>query len=785
MADGVVARVGLVVVSHVAGIADGVAELARQMAPDVLVLPAGGTDDGGVGTSFDRVLTALEQASADASGVVVTYDLGSALLTTETALELLDDDVRRLVTVVDAPLVEGTLAAAVAAQGRAGVQEVVAAAAGLAQGAAPEAGDDAEERTTLVLVNPLGLHARPAAAVARALAGLDARTTLGRPGGPGVDARSVLGVVGLALRGGDEVDLRVSGPDAATAVRTVAELVEQGFGELDGPPEPAPSPGRTSDAASTGPDFSGTAASPGVAAGPLVHLGGEEPHVPERTAAEIGSHSAAEGARLQEALRTLDARLAASSDDVVQAHRALLADPALAGTAQQLVAGGASAASAWWRVVGDARAVLAGGDEVVAGRAADVLDVGLQVLALLDPSLDAALPPAERLAGAVVVAADLLPSQVPQLAEAGVAGVATAGGARTAHASLLARGLGLPMVVGLGGAVLGLEAGVPAVLDGTAGRLTAPADPAAVAEAHERRAAAERERHEAQAAAAAPVVLPDGRRVEVRANVASVAEARAAREAGADGVGLLRTELMFLDRAELPGEEEQAAGLAAVFAALDGAPVVVRTLDVGGDKQLPALRLDPVRHGFLGERGLRHGLAHPEVLRTQVRAVLRAAASTASEVALMAPMVTFADEAQAFRDVVERAGAELQAEGAAYALPSALGVMVEVPAAALAVDELAAVVDFVSVGTNDLVQYLVAAERTLPEVAGLYRPDATAVWRTLEQVVAGARRGGCRVAVCGELAGDPETAARLVALGVDELSMAPVSVAAVKAALRP
>jgi phosphocarrier protein FPr len=273
-----------------------------------------------------------------------------------------------------------------------------------------------------------------------------------------------------------------------------------------------------------------------------------------------------------------------------------------------------------------------------------------------------------------------------------------------------------------------------------------------------------------------------GRRIMVEANIGSVAEARAAVEAGADGAGLLRTELLLLDQPALPDEDTQRAQLSDIFAVLGGRPVTVRVLDAGGDKPVRALRLDPVRNGFLGVRGWRWLAAHPDVLRTQLRAICRAAPGY--QIDVMAPMITVAAEAAAFRGAVRAAVDSLAAAGLAHAPPRRIGVMIEIPAAAVAADQIAAEADFLSVGTNDLIAYTMAADRTEPGVAGLADPAATAVWRLLEQVCAGAARHGRPVAVCGELAGDERFARRLAGLGVTGLSMAASRIPAIKALLR-
>lgn len=800
------ALVGLVLVSHSAALAEGLRELAAQMAPDVPIATAGGTDDGGLGTSFDAVSAALAAAQRGA-GVVVLYDLGSARMTSELALEVLDEDEQERVRLVDAPLVEGALTAATAAAGGADLAAVVAALAdlrpapdtgadtGADTGSAPAAAAGGAHVREVVLRNALGLHARPGAQVVGALRGLDAQVLVRRAGdgaaGESASARSLVALLRLAARGGSTLQLSATGPDAEAALDRLQELVEAGFGELEddraGSPvvgaDPAP-PGATAatparSAPSADGDLPGRPASPGRAVGPAAHLAVPAPQVPDVPGAGVG----AERAALDAARARVDADLAAAAagggGDVFTAHRTLLADPELLDAAQGAVATGATAAAAWWRAVEQVRdELLASGEEVVAGRAADVADVGRRVVGVLlgeSPSVTA--PP-----GCVLLAEDLEPSLVAVLVEAGVVGIGLARGTPTSHAALLARAAGLPLVVGLGPAALDVADGTELLLDGTAGRLRrTPSEQDRRDVEQESVVAADRQAAE-RAAATAPVRLADGSQVLVVANVSGADEARLAVECGADGIGLLRTEFLFLDRPDLPGEQEQADALRAVLDVMAGRHVVVRTLDAGGDKRLPGLGLDPARHGFLGSRGLRLSLARPEVFATQLRAVLRAGAG--HRYSLMFPMVTVPEEVEQAREALERAARGLASARVPYALPEQVGIMVEVPAAALTVDAFLGVCDFFSIGSNDLVQYTMAADRTDPDVADLHRPGSTAVRRLLAQVCDAAVPAGRLVAVCGEAASDPATAVELVRLGVRELSVTPRAVPAVKAALR-
>lgn len=783
--------VGLVLVSHSSQVAEGTAALAAQMAPSVVIAPAGGDDDGGIGTSFDKISAALQRADTG-DGAVILYDLGSALLTTETAIEFADPEQAARWRVVDAPLVEGAIAAAVDAEGGADLEAVAgtAAAAGrqLIAAGPSTAGDgdsDGNDQSAeptgqvdvveVLLVNPLGLHARPAAQLARTLAGTAATVRIGRPGEPGVDLRSVLGVVGLALRGGDTVRISVWGPDGAAVQTRLTELIRGGFGEADQPartPAAARSSSRADPVLSDG-TLMATQGAPGRAIGPLLRLGALPEELPDHPAV---ASSQDELARLDAAIASAASQLAGQGE-FGQAHAALVADPTLRREAISQLADGA--ARAWWvTVTRAARELESATDELVASRGVDLREAGLEVLAQLGVRLDRIGP---TVAGAVVMAPDLGPAEVPALVEYGARAAVLAAGSTTAHAVIVARGLGLPLVLRTGRALDDTPAGTVLLVDGQAGTVRVDPPPAEVDAAAAAIAADQADAAALRTAAAAPVIDADGRQILVAANVGSVADARAAVDNGADGVGLLRTELLVLDRATFPDEDTQTADLVAILTILQDRPVVIRVLDVGGDKPIATLNVDREHHGFLGIRGLRYLLTHPELLRTQLRAICRAAVG--HRVSVMAPMVTVRSEAVAFRAAVQDAVASLVADGVPHAAPDSVGIMVEVPAAALAADQFAGVVDFFSVGSNDLASYTMAAERTEPGVADLLDPAAPAIQRLLDQLCAAAATAGIPVAVCGEMAGSPEHAVALVQRGVTELSMAPARIPQIKALL--
>ncbi|MFZ0090693.1 MAG: phosphoenolpyruvate--protein phosphotransferase, partial [Solirubrobacteraceae bacterium] len=467
-------------------------------------------------------------------------------------------------------------------------------------------------------------------------------------------------------------------------------------------------------------------------------------------------------------------RAGGTEAEIFDAHLALLDDAALTEPARAAIAGGATAERGWFDAVQAVAArYRALPEPVLQERATDVLDVGQRVNA----ALAGADGDAASAAGGIVIADELTPAQAAGLDPANVVAIATARGSATAHAAILARALGLPAVVGLGSAVLGIADATELLLDGEAGTVTVDPPAQELARARER---GERERQRRAAArhrAAEPAQMRDGARIEVFANLGAVAEAAGAVELGAEGVGLLRTEFLFLGRDSLPDEEEQTDTLRQIAVALDGRPLVVRTLDAGADKPLPALPMPPEQNPFLGVRGIRLGLRRRDVLATQLRAILRVAAE--HPVKVMLPMVATLEEITAARAVLAQARTQT-----GISVPLELGIMVEVPAAALAARRLAAHVDFFSLGTNDLTQYTMAAERGDARLAPLLAGPQPAVLALVQATVAGAAERGRWVGVCGELAGDPAAAILLAGLGVTELSMAPGLIPEAKAALR-
>jgi multiphosphoryl transfer protein len=607
-----------------------------------------------------------------------------------------------------------------------------------------------------------GLHARPAARIAALLRPFDAEVSLA-VGERSANARSTVAMLGLGVRYGDDVRISARGKDCNAAGDAVARLIEGGLGEaasaaLSLVPRPA------------GPVCS----SPGLAIGTIVQFRVGDLPVPRD-----GVGLTEERERLARALEAVASSLTGGTPaaaGIAAAHRALLADPELIAEASRQIAEGRSAAYGWRSACDSAReAIRATGDALLIERAADLLDLERRVIAVLVGDRAPAGP--ELQPDSILVAPDLLPSQFLALDQARLAGICTAEGGPTSHVAILAAAAGVPMLVAAGAEVLELADGSTAILDADRARIDADPSPerleevrAQVADHATLRAAEARDAHQL-------CFTADGVRIEVFANLSSVEEASAAVTAGAEGCGLLRTEFLFLGRDTPPSEEEQRQVYSAIAAALDGRPLIVRTLDIGADKKVPYLPMVHEENPALGLRGIRLGLARPDLLMTQLRAILHAVPPDQCRV--MLPMIVDTAELKLVRRMVDEAAAEVGLKERV-----SLGAMVETPAAAMLADAIAAEADFLSIGTNDLTQYALASDRGNAAVSAMADALHPAVLRLIRETGRGAHKHGRWLGVCGGLASDPLAASILIGLGVTELSVAPAAVATIKAAIR-
>jgi len=787
--------VGLVIVSHSRRLAESAVELALEMvrgAPPPIAIAAG-LDGGVLGTDAVTVRGAIDEV-ASAAGVLVLMDLGSAVLSAELALDLGDVAADAPIVLSEAPLVEGLVAAVVLAAAGASLDDVAADARRAGEIKAtllrpgprvddPPAvrGDTPSASIELVLHNQHGLHARPAARLVDTIRTFEAEVDVRNitAGGAPVSARSVSALSTLGALSGHHIEVQASGRHAREALAAVAAVVGRNFDEDVRPARPpsAPAP-----AAAHGP----VAASPGIGVGPKLSLATTALEITDRAAGE----PEAERGRLVAAVAGTRTEIAATRDQVANAvgerdaaifdaHLLLLEDDDLVGAALGSIDEDGVAADRAWRRAVDALAgrFRALADPYLRARSEDVRTVGDQVLGRL---LGVEVEVGDGAKG-VVVTADLTPAQAARLDPAHVDGIVTAAGSPLSHGAILARSLGIPAVVAAGDDVLAVPDGTVLVVDGTAGSVVVDPSPEVLADYLDQATAQRRHAETLVAGATRPAVTADGVAIEVTANVSSRDDAVAAMRNGADGVGLLRTEFLFLDRHDPPGEDEQVAAYLAVAEALGGHRITVRTLDAGGDKPVAYVPRTTEANPFLGRRGIRLSLEQTVLFKQQLRALVRVGLE--HPVSVLFPMVTTLDEVFAARRLLGEAATEVGRPHGDLPPGFEVGVMVEVPAIALQARAVAPHVDFFSVGSNDLTQYTLAAERGNAAVAHLADPLHPAVLRLIAEVAeaAGSR---VRVAVCGEIAGDPAATPLLVGLGVRELSMSPPAIPAVKDAVR-
>ena len=639
--------------------------------------------------------------------------------------------------------------------------------------------------------NRLGLHARPAAVLAELARKFNARVRLCK-GDLAADARSVVGIMNLNVEFSDPVSLVAVGPDAQEAIDALAPALENGLGESGGQAVlvpasvaqtaiNAPAPRRRSAEANV---ILGAAASPGLAVGNVYQFRRREIVVDE---AAVGD-AVAERATLDRAigraeldLQALQVSLRRESKPgkaaVYAAHQEMLHDPALLDMAQEVIEDGFSAAYAWQTAIAAQSSRLEGlNSDLLAARAGDLRDAGRRVFAHL-PGVHEEEPP-DLPANTILIAEELTFSDVAALNRDRVAGFATTLGGAASHAAILARALDLPAIAGIEARALDLPNGTPLILDATRARLQLNPKPEEIAYMVGMLRKRRQKRKADLEAAHYPAVTEDGRRLEITADIGSEEAAEAAVLLGAEGVGMLRTEFLFLDRFSAPREDEQAQVYAAVAGVMGRKkPTIIRTLNTGGDQPLPYLPVPRQQNPLYGERGIRIGLDHPYLLRTQIRAILRASRA-GGNIHILLPMVATLDDWRMARAVIEEEAANLGVN------PVPVGIMAAIPAVAMMAEQFAREVDFFSISSSDLAQYTLAMDRDHPRFAPQVDGLNPAVLRLIAQTIEGAEKYGRWVSVTGGMAADPQAAPILMGLGVHRLSMAAPAIPMIKALVR-
>ncbi|WP_285375415.1 phosphoenolpyruvate--protein phosphotransferase [Pseudomonas sp. lyk4-TYG-107] len=634
-----------------------------------------------------------------------------------------------------------------------------------------------EVRGQVLVAHRGGLHARPAALIRQTAQGFKSQSQL-HFAGKSAPCNSLIGLMGLAIGEQDEVQVSCQGPDAEAALQALLNALATALPDDHHAAAPVNAAPRKRPAEAG--VLQGVCAAPGLVGGPLFRLNAIS------LPADAGSHDPlVQQQVLESALNQVRGEINAtltqakkhkSTDEeaIFAAHLALLEDPALLDTAQHSIDQGTAATHAWSQSIDVQCEVLQHtGSALLAERANDLRDLKQRVLrALLGEAWHYEVP-----AGAIVAAHELTPSDLLQLSAQGVAGLCMAEGGATSHVAILARGKGLPCLVALGATLLDLPQGQSVVLDADGGRLELTPNTERLAEVQQAQIDRQQRRDAQQTKAHLSAETRNGVAIEVVANVASCHEAADAFANGADGVGLLRTEFLFVDRQTAPDVEEQRAAYQAVLDAMGEHSVIIRTIDVGGDKQLDYLPLPAEANPVLGLRGIRLAQARPEILDQQLRALLQV--SPLRRCRILLPMVTEVDELLHIRQRVDALCIEL-----GVTQRPEIGVMIEVPAAALQAEQLAEHADFLSIGTNDLSQYTLAMDRDHAGLAARVDALHPALLRLIAMTCAGAAVHKRWVGVCGALASDPLATPVLIGLGVTELSVSPVQIGEIKDRVR-
>ena len=868
--------IGIVLVSHSFELAHGAEVLSRMMADsEVRIAAAGGleTPDKAIGTDPMRILHAIE-AVYSADGVLIFVDMGSALLSAEFAIQMLDEEKQPHVIISDAPFIEGAVCAAVQARLRTPLplilkelktalrpkqeqlgttsSSVLPETTTIQPAAASEpaekheypkrTGTEAQAQSSVgnlvqptrtlqfTVSNTYGIHARPAARIT-ALAGKYPSLTITvkklNAQKEAVSALSVNSIALLGIRQGDGIVFSVTGDTPESFCAELEALAGTQFGDSE---TPAAKDSHTTTATQANTAAPYTEASETAPACNSVPNARTEP--PKKLTGLIGSSGIAFGAArflprsaitvpdaptdtpdtewerfldavetvktgLQSAALQTKAHTAAHPESITaqtppqtdaesnaaaifEAHIFILEDPMLTAEVKTgIYTRKISAAAAWKAAMMTLQQSYRTSDSpYLRERVCDLEDIEYRVLSTL-----LGIPEQGTLsAHGIVIAEEVTPQQTAQFDPAVVKGVCTVTGSPASHTAILARSFGIPALMGVNADLLSIPEGTPLILDAESGTLFINPDPETekfyrqrLEERHAQERTAAEHRYE-------PAVTRGGKIIVVAANIGTAAEAQSAVENGADGVGLLRTEFLFLNRSVPPSEEEQYAAYCEIARIMDGRPLIIRTLDAGGDKDIPYLNLPKDENPFLGYRAIRISLTQTALFRTQLRAIIRTA--QIYPVRLMFPMISSIEELDAAYVELHRAQEELQQRSIDVSKQFPVGMMMEVPAAAILADQFAKKADFFSIGTNDLTQYTLAAERGNSRVAHLYAASHPAVLQLIKNIAAAAHQAGKPVGVCGEFAADPEGAHILCALGIDELSVASPAIPRLKALIR-
>ncbi len=799
--------VGIVLVSHSRPLAEAVGDLVRRAVNSDLQLSycgGVGEDRTELGTDAIEIQQAISSVYSD-DGVLVLMDMGSAILSAETAKEFLSPEQQEKVRLTSAPLVEGGVAAAVQAQLGSSLDEVANAALQSlspkqdqvqdvppgVQPASPAPNPSVDKILDVTVQNPHGLHLRPAAALIKTLSAFPGEVLIENrteSRGP-VLARSLVDVARLQIRQGDSVRFSISAPDPQPVIDSIRSLVESQFGESA---QPVPS-SKVISALDVSQPFG---VSRGIAVGRPLRLDTIVASVPRYTL-ESSPEIVREVARLRSAVASAVAEFDTRVDrlrtslpenelEIFNAQRMLFADPSILKEVQaKIQEQHLNAAAAWHEILSRYAAEQENADDpYLRARAADFREVGRTVLSrLIDAKEGTGLPDQAFTEPTILICEELTPTLAAQLRRLSIAGVIQLGGGTTSHGAILARALDIPAIGGARRDLQRLQAAQQVAINGSEGILWIDPSPDVLDDLVRRQQRELSENQSALQKSHVPAITIDGISIQVGGNAGSAKDILDARANGAELIGLFRSEFLFQDFTEEPDEDQQLTVYQEALAPSAGTfPVTVRLLDIGGDKPLKFLPQPKEANPFLGVRGIRLLMANRRFFRSHLRAILRLAISF--RVQLLIPMVTDISEILATRKMLAEIAGELTKGNVPHQWPIPVGAMIETPSAGLLIDQLLSHLDFISIGTNDLTQYILCAERGSAPLSAFSDSLHPAVLRVCEQVIRAAHERGVKASICGEIASDPEALPIWLALGLREFSVTAAEIPATKSLAR-
>ncbi|WP_179316856.1 phosphoenolpyruvate--protein phosphotransferase [Winogradskyella undariae] len=796
--------VSIVIVSHSKKLAEGVKELAEQMSQNkVKIAAAGGLDDESspIGTDAFKIMEAIELVDSE-DGILVLMDIGSAVMNAELATEMLPEEIMKRVLLCEAPLVEGAIAAAAQSMVGANLEAVVKEARRGLQGKQSLIGPQEVEteletpiltngkEISITVPNKLGLHARPAVRLVEITNKFNNEVSVSVNNKPFVSSTSISQVGTLGAKKGDILVFKVKGDEFLEFEKALKQFEFDNFGDTKEDVFKKEETKKTLKVSASNDDcIQGISASKGIAIGKAKVFLNTSISVDE----EIVENSLDEISKFQKAIKNIISETEAIKEktlrlhgkenaEIFNFHLLLLNDNEKLKEVEKLITENHFSASyAWFKVFTNLEDMYKNmSDQYLRERASDIVEIRNKVIAEISGSQEMEITLSEP---SILVVNEIGPAQTLSLDIDNVLGIISQKGGETSHATILARSLGIPSITGLENRIDGISNGDIIGVDGTNGIIYLEKNhPEKIKALREEKKVEEDLFKESLSKAKLPALSSDGIEFQILANISSPKEAKKAFANGADGIGLYRTEFLYMNREIPPKEDEQYEIYKQVCENMQGLPITIRTLDVGGDKPIPYLGIPEETNPFLGLRGIRYCLKNKVIFKAQLRALYRISADY--NIRVMFPMVGMLEEVIEAKEILAEVRKELDAEHIAYSKEMKIGIMVEVPSVIFILPQLAKHLDFLSIGTNDLTQYLLAMDRESTFLSKHYSALHPAVLNALLKIIATANKEQIDVSLCGELASNPKATALLSALGLRKFSVSGPVIPRVKEAIR-